>query len=85
MTKVLQAELATLAREKEHLEREHKGKFVLIQGDEVIDAFDAFETAADEGLNRFGRKPFLIRQIGEEAVELPPAVIYGLTRANPSN
>ena len=77
--KPLEAELATLERERGRLEKEHKGKFVLVHGDEVVGTYDTFATAADEGLRRFGEKPFLIRQIGSNTVELPPAVVYGLT------
>lgn len=83
MPKVLERELATFEKERERLEREHSGKFVLIHGDEAIGTYDSFDTAADEGLRRFGREPFLIRQVGEAPVELPTALIYGLTSANP--
>ena len=83
MSKVLEHELKTLDRDREHLEREHSGKFVLIHGDEVIDTYDDFNKAADEGLRRFGHEPFLIRQIGAEQVQIPTAVIHGLTSANP--
>jgi hypothetical protein len=77
MSPVLERELATLAREAEHLEREHRGKFVLIRGDEIIDTFDTFDAAAEEGLRRFGQGPYLIRQIGAESMSLPPALAYG--------
>lgn len=85
MTKVLERELATLKNERERLEREHMGKFVLIHGDEVVNVFDNFETAASEGLRQFGRNPFLIRRIGEDTVEVPIAVVYGLTDVHPTN
>ena len=85
MKKVLERELATLKKEHKRLEREHMGKFVLIHGDEVVNVFDYFETAANEGLRQFGRKPFLIRRVGENTVELPVAVVYGLTDAHPAN
>ena len=85
MTKVLDRELATLKKEREHLEREHMGKFVLIHGDEVVNVFDDFETAANEGLRQFGRKPFLIRRVGENTIELPIAVVYGLTDVYPAS
>ena len=83
MSKVLERELATLEREREHLEREHGGKFVLIHGETVIGTYDDFEKAADEGVQRFGCEPFLIRQVGAEPIEIPAALMYGLTSANP--
>ncbi len=78
--KPLAAELATLERNRKRLEREHMGKWVLIQGDEVVGTFDTFENAADEGLRLFGRNPFLIRQVGRNVVEIPVAIALGLTR-----
>ena len=83
MSKVLESELAALENNRQHLEREHPGKFVLIHGDEVVGTYDDFGKAADEGLRRFGREPFLIRQIGAEQVEIPTAVVHGLTSVHP--
>jgi hypothetical protein len=80
-TSPLTREIATFDRERERLEREHVGKFVLIRGDEVIGTYDAFQTAADEGLRRFGNTPFLIREIGRRDYTLSPAIMYGLTIA----
>jgi hypothetical protein len=77
----LEQELATLDREKDRLEKEHRGKFALIRGDEVIGTFDTFDAAAEEALRRFGQGPYLIRQIGEESMSLPPALAYGLMYA----
>ncbi len=79
MARPLEKELRTLKRERERLEGEHLGKFVLIHKDEVVGTYDDFQTAAHEGLRRFGSNPFLIREIGKDKVELSPAVIYGLT------
>jgi len=81
--KVLERELATLEKERNRLKREHAGKFVLIHGGEVIGTYDDFDKAADEGIRLFGREPFLIRQVGAKPVEIPAALVYGLTGANP--
>lgn len=83
MSKILEVELATLEKRRKHLEQEHAGKFVLIHANDVVGTYDDFEKAADEGLRQFGREPFLIRQIGQEALSLPVAVVYGLTVASP--
>jgi hypothetical protein len=79
----LEQELATLGREKDRLEREHRGKFVLVRGDQIVGTFDTFDAAAEEALRRFGQGPYLIRQIGEETMSLPPALVYGLIHAGP--
>lgn len=55
------------ARLKE-LEKHHMGKWVVFHDCDLVDAFDAFHNAADHAARRFGRGPYLIRQVGE-----PPA------------
>ncbi len=40
-----------------------EGKFVLIQGPDVVDTFATYEDAVKEGYARFGLKPFLVKQI----------------------
>lgn len=83
MGAVLERELATFERERDRLEREHRGKFVLIHNDNVIDTFNTFDAAADEALTRFRQGPYLIRKIGEEKMELPPALVHGLLYGRP--
>lgn len=60
-----------MALEKE-LETYHKklaelmaseGKFVLISGETIVDTFSSYEDAIKEGYNKFGLKPFLVKQI----------------------
>ena len=80
----LELEIAVYDRERERLEREHRGKFVLILGDEIVGIFDTFQVAADEAVRRFGRGPYLIRHIPEEKLGISPAVLYNLTHAYPS-
>jgi hypothetical protein len=41
----------------------HEGKFVLIQGENVVDTFTSYEDALKEGYKQFGIKPFLVKQI----------------------
>lgn len=82
MPKVLEKEIATFEREKGRLQTEHPGKFVLVHGDEVIDTFDTFDAAASDGLRRFGKGPFLIREVGRENLDISAAVVYGLTDAH---
>ena len=41
-----------------------EGKFVLIQGAEVIGTYTSYEDTIQEGYSKFGvRKPFLVKQI----------------------
>jgi len=59
---ILEKELATYKNKLSQL-MEQEGKYVLISGDEVIDTFTSYEDALKEGYNRFGLKPFLVKQI----------------------
>jgi hypothetical protein len=47
--------------------KDEEGKFVLIQGDKVIDVFTSYEDAVKRGYEEFGLSAFLVKQI--QAVE----------------
>jgi hypothetical protein len=68
----LEKELDTYNRQLPTLlSNEGEGKFVLIQGEEVIDLFGTYEDALKDGYKRFGvATPFLVKQIsGVEHVQ----------------
>ena len=79
MATALAREIATFDRRRAQLEREHAGKWVLIHGEDVVDVYDTFQTAAEAGLRLYGNGPFLIRQVGQDKIELPASVTYGLS------
>ncbi len=43
--------------------KENEGKFVLIQGDTVVDVYTSYEDAVKDGYKQFGLTPFLVKQI----------------------
>jgi hypothetical protein len=60
----------------------YPGKFVLVQGQELIGVFDTAENAVSEGLRRFGLNPFLVRNVLEKEEEVRiPALMFGLIHA----
>lgn len=59
----LKQELATYEREKQRLVAEGEGKYALVQGDVVVGIWDTYTDALKEGYERFGLKPFLVKQI----------------------
>ena len=64
--------------------KEHRGKFALIKGSELIGTFDTDENAYAEGIQRFGNVAFLIRRVQEEDPKAEfPALTFGLLRAHP--
>ncbi len=58
----LEKELATYQAKLGELKQD-EGKFVLIQGETVIDIFSSYDDALKEGYKRFGLTPFLVKQI----------------------
>jgi hypothetical protein len=58
------------------LEAKHTGSWVLFYNRELINVFDSFELAAEEAVRKFGRGPYLIRQIGAPPLTLPASAMY---------
>lgn len=74
--KTLAAELAAYRHESSQLEASHIGKWVVFKGSVRIAIYDSFDDAAADAVARFGRGPFLIRQIGERPIVIPVSVAY---------
>ena len=47
-----------------------------------VKVFDDFEATAEEAVRRFGRGPYLIRQVAAPPVTLPASVMYPLQHAD---
>jgi hypothetical protein len=58
------------------LEKAYLGKFVVFKGEEFIGAWDTLNAAAAEAVTRFGRGPYLIRQVGVPQPTLPASVLF---------
>ncbi len=63
---------------KSELETHHMGKWVLIHDLKLISIHDSFESAAEDAVKKFGRGPYLLRQVGAPPVVLPASVMYRL-------
>jgi hypothetical protein len=74
---LLATEIETFERLQTQLESTAMGRWTLIYGTSLIDTFEDFESAAVEAVKRFGRGPYLIRQVGGSKVTLPVSVVYG--------
>ena len=61
---------ATYERYRAELEREYPGQTALIRGDELIDIFQDFNAAVDEGVRRFGLENFMAYEIGDPKYEI---------------
>ena len=62
MSQRLEKEMQTYKDKLPEL-KEQEGKFVLIQGEDVVDVFGTYEDAVKAGYEKFGLTPFLVRQI----------------------
>jgi hypothetical protein len=63
------------------LETNHTGKWVLFHERSLVSMHSGFESAAEEAVRKFGRGPYLIRQIGAPPIVLPASVMYPLLNA----
>jgi hypothetical protein len=63
------------------LEQKYMGKWVIFHDCKLVGVFDSFDAAAEDAVKRFGRGPYLIRQVGAPPITLPACVMYGLCYA----
>jgi hypothetical protein len=73
---VLEREIAAFESMLPELEQHHLGKWVVFHESDFIGSFDTFENAAAEAVRRFGRGPYLIRQVGAARAAPPVSVMY---------
>lgn len=74
---VLRREIERYNAMRDDLERDHMDRWVVLHGEEMAGAFETFQEAAIEAAHRFGRGPYLIRQVGALPERLPSAAVYG--------
>ena len=71
----LDVEIATYEGMQEHLEANHKGEWAVIHGEEFVGTYPDFQVAADAAVRRFGRGPYLIREIGAPPIIIPSYIL----------
>lgn len=69
MADLLKKELQTYEARKAELIGKYRGKFTLIKDADVFGVFDTKLDAIRQGYERFGKVPFLVKQIVE--IETP--------------
>jgi hypothetical protein len=72
----VKSDIAAYVKMREDLEEKHMGKWVLFHDESFVAVYDSFETAAEDAVRRFGRGPYLIRQVGSPPLALPASVMY---------
>ena len=72
----LTKEIAAYERMRSDLETDHLGEWVLVHDEALVGIYTTFEEAAEEAVGRFGRGPYLIREIGAAPITLPASALY---------
>jgi len=75
----LETEIQAYEKRLPELAKVYLGKFVVFKGEEFIGAWDTLNAAAAEAVARFGRGPYLIRQVGAPRPTLPASVLFRRT------
>ena len=74
MPATLDENIAVYDAMRAQLEQEYFGQWVVFHDREFVGSYDEFEDAADVAVTRFGRGPYLIRQVGIHEVVCIPTV-----------
>ena len=69
-------EIAAFDGMKGDLQKNHLGKFVVIKGGNLVGVWDTLDAAATDAVLKFGRGPYLIRQVGAPTPTLPASVMF---------
>ncbi|HKX02199.1 MAG TPA: DUF5678 domain-containing protein [Methylomirabilota bacterium] len=82
MADVLKEELLFYEEQKPELLKTHPGQWVLVKGRGLIGVFPTRDEAYAEGVRRFSREAFLIKQIlDKDTIEHVPLLALTIERA----
>ena len=69
-------EIAAFESMRSDLEAEHLGEWVVIHEGKLAGVYRHMEEAAADAVQKFGRGPYLIRQVGAPPLVLPASIMY---------
>jgi hypothetical protein len=72
----LKDDIAAYDAMKADLEAKSLGKWVVFRERKLIGTYESFDAAAQDAVHRFGRGPYLIRQVGAPPISMPASVMY---------
>lgn len=72
----IDTEIAAYETMRADLELRHMGEWIVMREGKLVGTYASFENAASDAVSRFGRGPYLIRQIGAPPITLPASVMY---------
>ena len=77
----LDRQIAAYDSQRERLERDHQGRWVVFHDGSLVGDYASYEEAITAAMRKFGRGPYLIRQVGAPLPRLPASVMFGSSRA----
>ncbi len=77
----LEQEIDAYEAMRTDLEAKYFDKWIIMRNSEVVGAFDSSEECIRFAIEKFGRGPYLIRQVGEPPVRLPASALLGTMNA----
>ncbi len=72
----LDRDIAAYNAMRGELEEKYPRRWVLFHDEKLVADYDTFAAAAQDAIRRFGRGPYLLRQVGAEQPTLPASVLY---------
>jgi hypothetical protein len=72
----LRNDIAAYDKARPELEAKHCGEWAVFHFGDFVGVFPEFDSAASGAVERFGVGPYLIRQIGVEAIQLSSAMVF---------
>lgn len=72
----LEKEIHAYEKRRQELEQQHNGKYVVFRDNELLNIFDDLDSAARAAIEKYGRGPYLIRQIGESTDDTIAHVLH---------
>lgn len=78
----LSDDITAFDRMREQLESKSLSRWAVVYDRQLAGTFETFDAAAREAVRKFGRGPYLIRQIGAPPARLPASVLFHPVNAN---
>ena len=72
----LSSQISAYDEMRDILETDHFGEWVVFHDEQLAGTYESFEDAAADAVRRFGRGPYLIRQVGAPPIRLPASVMF---------
>jgi hypothetical protein len=69
-------EIAAYETFRNDLEAHKMGRWIVIHNEKIVGDYETFDAAAKDAVAKFGRGPYLIRQVGASSITLPASVAY---------